>query len=495
MPLRTIKTAIIGLLGLQQFGMGFQPNGIGGPTLTPDETAIVEAVNSVVAAIVGPPGAQANFTYTVANLAARPAINTVPDGTLVYVETQKSWYWSDLPANTYRRMIQPNQAWMTQATWRIDPATGSDENVGDPSAPLASETELFARLPAINQSVTVQIAAAAALGRFLWQPVIERSAAGVTLTIAGTRTLGADHATVSSSDETATQTPRIDAGFAITIGSILQATSGAASGATAVVVALVAGTNYATTPWRNAAGARVAPPSAADNVAVVALPTTTFWSVAIQGATNSLAVSNMSIASIDDPYVQFGTFNTCFFASAFFLSIGFYSFRGCSFRQAADSILVGANSPFFGLCGFSGTGFFAWDGTTFGGMNDCAIAGGMGLVCRDNAYLTVNSLGIIGAAVDALTSVRGSYIRVGGTLYGSGNALRGTVVSQGGSMGVVTAVTPTLASTGQELIVDEAVTSLPTVTTAAAATVNWANWVTNGRNAIGNKTVARVMNT
>ena len=457
MALRTLKTAIAGLLGLTQFPSNFQPSGIGAPTLTEDEKAIVEAVNSIVAAIEGTPGAPANFTYTVATLAARPAVASVPDGTLVFVQSQRSWYRSDLVGNTYRREPLADASWQSVTAWSIDPA-GSAEASGAPGFPIPWE-EFVQRLPVPTVNMTITFVAGAVQPSLIWQPESLPSTARIDITLTAVRTLGTPAVVASSSDETTTLAPRVDAGVALTVGGLVQVVTGATAGATACVTALVTGTNYETSPWRTAGAARAVPPTAGDTIAIVTNATAAFVGIATRGNIR-VTVSNFAISALGGSRDTSGdrqSFAACTFVGAFAGAIStggvsFSVFSGCAFGNGATF----NTQSFLEYCGFvqtvanSEAAFNAGAGQCT--MNDC-VCDGRGIVVRDGSYLNINRVGVMNSTQYALDAIRGGTVRIGGTFYGSLNA-QGTLVDDAGICLVDSAVTPTCAATANQLLVD-----------------------------------------
>jgi hypothetical protein len=309
MPLHTTAPNPAGILGLEElpFPPGFSRNSGGSPILPADEKAIVEAWQTLyaLAGVLPGPGS-AHYTYVVPTLADRPTPAAVGDGVLIFVQSQRSWYRTDLGANTWRREPIADAYWQTVTTWEVDPA-GSVEASGAPGSPIPFE-ELIERLPVPSQNITINVVAGAALQRIIWQMLSKSTAAAITVTVNGVRTLGGNLLVASSSDETATQAPRVDAGVALTLGSLIQATSGGTSGATAAVTRLIAGTNYETSPWRTAGGARAIPPAVNANIAQVTLPSVVFWGVSELGnitvSAENLAIANAtsrSRRSLDAP--------------------------------------------------------------------------------------------------------------------------------------------------------------------------------------------------
>ena len=146
----------------------------------------------------------------------RPVVNTLPDGTLVFVESQRSWYRSDLAGNVYRRESFADPTWMLQAAWGLDTVNGNDENVGSVASPVKTVAEFVARLPQLSQSLIAStVAAGSAIPLFVWQPVIVPGAGNITITIQGVVTLGANQTVTASTNTTALECPSVNVGAAL----------------------------------------------------------------------------------------------------------------------------------------------------------------------------------------------------------------------------------------------------------------------------------------
>jgi hypothetical protein len=407
------------------------------------------------------PGVDANYTYTVGTLAELPAGNSVTNGTIFFVESQRSYYRSDLAGNTYRRMPIADASWQLVTSWEISP-TGNIEASGAPGFPIPFE-EFVTRLPKPTQSITIAVVAGAAMGRMIWQMGCDPTVAAVTVTIAGVRTLGGDLTVATSSDETATLAPRVDAGAALTIGKLVQVTTGVTAGATAYVVALIAGTNYETTPWRSAAGSRVAPPALNDTIAVVTLPSVAFWGITEFGNI-TVNADNFNVTSLGDRVSDFQRFRTSTFVGAFagavsFRGVSFSTISGCGFAQGAS---------FFAPVFVEFTGFVqsaAFTECVFGarsgqGTLDNSVCHGRGIIVRDGGCVNFSRVGVMSSTQPALQVIRTGLLRVTGTYYGSLNAT-GTVVDDGGVMLIDGAVTPTCAAGANELLIDGEANQVP----------------------------------
>jgi len=111
-------------------------------------------------------------------------------------------------------------------------------------------------------------------------------------------------------------------------------------------------------------------------------------------------------------------------------------------------------------------------GLAVGSPND-SLAGG---------FIAINTnVGIMDTGTGAAINVkRGGQLEVFDTLWGSGNLGKGTVVRDRGRVFVHANVTPTLASTGQELELEGSATAVQCVAqvpgTVAVPLVSWADW-------------------
>ena len=394
-----------------------------------------------------------------------------------------------------RRTNVSTPRWAQQANWFLDPA-GDDQNDGATNGTaLASLSEIARRVPVVGAVAAIVVTCAAGnYGDFQWTPSWRGTGAAPIITILGTRTLGANLVVASSSDEAAAAAPLIDAGAALTVGRLIQATSGAQNGATAAVVSLVAGTQYELSPWRNAAGARVVPPAINDTIAVVTNPGTPRLSVGGTGFANQTPGAPVVVQNFSTPLVTMNGYTsvsliTCDLqlASAHAMtSGGLLLLSGCAVLQSASVFNCQNGRMLLSLCGFNRVGLTSSIEVleTVGriSLTNCVIRGGNGVAARTGGLLGINRVGIFGSpttAVDA--SVRG-LISITGTLYGdASNAGKGTRARSGGGIFVAPNVTPTLASTGQELELEAAATANPTTAGVPVAAVGLTSW--NGANA------------
>lgn len=443
-------------------------------------------------------------------------VSTLEDSQLFYVTGRRRYFrWdaSSTAAALSGEVVVPTSApaagrfisvdWTTsienalQAAWTIDPVNGSDDAA---AGPLATFQEYARRVPVLFISQTVTIAATLPdSDNLVYEPQVHwmqsLSATYPTLTITGTRSLGANNATVSSSDETGNAAPLIDIGIALTPGTIIQATSGAVNGSTAVVLAVIAGTQFRTSPWNTAAFARSAPPSVADTVAVVTLPTIN--NIGITANTvGTLTFSNLNIKNIRSMGSATGSafFDICTFGLAQAISPPAgtaWIFRGsaCSTSGIMQAASAGCGLQFRQAGIIRPTDTISCAGLSRAEFTNTVVQSGNidigtpGFVGAGLSTLFISSLGIFGvnAGINLLArrSAGGS---IEGTLYGPnpGGASVGTAVREGGNLKVKSTVTPTLTG-ATELIFEGAGTAIPALAAggavpAASALATWANW-------------------
>lgn len=415
----------------------------------------------------------------VANLAGRPAVATVPNAQLVFVESQRSWYRSDTLSGTYLREPIADVSWRAQTAWGIDTATGSDENVGTIASPLRTMEEFLTRLPAISRDTTATIAAGSAFAATDWIGGLIRTVPGAqaaqpTLTFQGVRTLGPNLVVATSTNEVGNAAPTIDTGAPLTVGRLIQATSGASANATAVVVALIAGTNYRTTPWVVGGFTRTVPPAPGDTIAIVTAMPTVPW-VCLSNPTGTIIYADLDIATtFQESVSSIQIFRTCRIGGLF---IGFqtlaYSLQGCALNLTAFQFQLSKTQ--INGCGIVLTGApnVLIEGGASVYLTDTVIEGAGTIALRNNAVVEMTSLGIFDTTGTALLVLQGAMARVRGTLYGAGNAV-GTIVRSNGHISVETG-TPTLTSVGTELTLEASAQALPPSSLAPGAAVP-ANW-------------------
>lgn len=515
-----------------------------------DNVSVVDGINVVATDLVtgrwifqGPPTGALGANISVANEAALTAlaVSGLPDGTKAFVRSHRS-YWtlrtqgaviiaheniaSSAAARQWSRILEiPHLTWLLEPIYFVDAVAGDDENVGTTNVTaLQSYAEYIRRCPYMYISQTVNILTALPNTDCLvhaldirWHQAL--SATPPTLQVVGLRTLGADNVVVASSDELGNVKPLIDLGIALTVGQILQATSGGVSGATAVVDSLVAGTSFRTSPWQSAAFVRVAPPAPGDNVALVTLPTVNAVGIMMRLDASSAAVGfypelrNLDIAKLCSSMPGGALFDICSFGGANGIGCDpgcIYLFRGCSIETTGFVGNLGQGAMQFRQCAIGGSGAIQWGNGARGEYTNTVLRGRtltMGATTRMGPItMRINSLGMDGqaAASTALLVERGCEVGIEGTLYGAdpGGASTGTNVQEAGHVYVSAAVTPTLTA-ATELILDGAGTAMPDllpsaglVLPAAAALTTWAQWAAGPftRNVMSYKSPANITN-
>jgi hypothetical protein len=417
-----------------------------------------------------------------------------------------------------------SQRWAQQATWFIDSAAGNDENDGASNVTaLATFGEFIRRVPSLYVSVTVNILTTLPDADSLVNDFVNRwhqplSVTRASLTLTGTVTLGGAQVIAASSDEVGNAAPTIDVGAALVVGNIIQSINGANPGSTAVVVALIAGTLYRTSPWRSTAPGRVAPPAVGTTIGVQTRPTINALGLRFASNVIGLTVNNLDIKDVwQSQGPSLASFNVCSFAGAQNIQpLGgcSYNFSGCSFTTtgAIGPQLGGARS-FWSLCGIvapnntmlvGGFGFAAFSNTVLqNGRID------VGNINNPGGMISFSSLGIYGVAGGTTIKIEdGAIGRIQGTLYGTdpGGGATGCDVREGGKLFVAANITPTLTA-GTELIFEGAATasSAPPLATGVipiavalnnwgAGAGGWSNPATFNRNVLSYSTGASITN-
>lgn len=444
-------------------------------------------------------------------------LTTLVDGQLIYVKGRRRYYrWDALSSATSGiagEIVMPASSpgtgrfisvpWTTsienalQAAWQIDPIGGSDDNA---TGPLATFMEFTRRVPVMYIPMTVQILSTLPdTDNLVYEPMIEwrqaLSASYPTLVITGTRTVGGNSAVATSSDETGNQAPRVDAGVALTIGSIIIATSGAQVNATAVVTALIAGTNFETSPWRSAGGSRVAPPAVADTIASITLPTINRTAIGGTELQNGPSYVNFNIKTGTLQVRAFYT--TCTFPSGSqavpAAASGSYIYFGCGFLTSTLGTGNGGTRTSFLQCGMirASAGALGWSNGAVGNLTDCVLRNWSlasninGQQVSQGGFLCVASVGLAGygnAQTGCNIRTNGQLV-IQGTLYGAdpGGASIGTDVRQGGKVFVLSTVTPSLTGATELLFENAGTANAPPplatgVIPVAVALTTWNQW-------------------
>lgn len=467
------------------------------------DRGVIQEISDVPSLSIEVPGNFQNIDQSVTIVTQLPATGTYPDGVMFYVAARKSIYRSSSAG--WVRLPIADPSWMTQTAWGIDTVNGNDDNVGSVVSPLRSWAELRARLPAISQpSYTVTIAAGSsftASDPITWSPTSITVGSFPIISVTATRTLGSNLTISTSSDEATNVPPRVDAGVAFPIGTILQATSGAQIGATTTVCEVVAGTNFNVSKWGSSSGVAVAPPAPGDTIAVVTLVSVNRFGFA--SPTAIPLINGLDIANLQNDFSTNVVFQVCRISGSFSLSRpGFMQLDRCFmnsnsfFYLSAPSVSLIAN-----LCGIVRTGasnlpVYCGSGAVASFTHTLVIDGGFD--CERYSSILLNHVGIRKAPVAAVAVHNHGFVTVTNTLYGANNPALGTMVKEGGHMTIYTGYLPTLASVGQELELEGATTANPLssgIPTTAVSLLNWSTWsATFGRNVMSYTSGASINN-
>jgi len=396
-----------------------------------------------------------------------------------------------------RQLVATTARWLQQAAWFVSAAAGDDQNDGNTNGTaLASYAEYIRRVPYLYVPQTVNILDTLPdSDNLVHSPEVRwhqgLSGTQPTLTVTGTRVLAAAEIVAASTDEVANAAPTITVAAAVWVeGTILQVVAGANVGATAVVVRDLTGGVARTTPWRSAAGARVAPPALNDTISRVTLPTVNIVNVQLTAFTTlPPSFNSLNIKGINRTVSAF--FTVCSFAGAQNIAAtsngGFHIYSGCSITTSgATASTTGGSTTFYTLCGFAKptVGAQLWAEGARGSFSACVIERwriNVGDIGGPGGFVDVSSLGIFdnAAASTAVKVERGGRLSIGGTLYGPDptGASVGTDVREGGHVDGAAAVTPTLTA-ATELLFENAATAIPelvagAVVPNAAALNNW----------------------
>jgi hypothetical protein len=228
------------------------------------------------------PSGQGGGELIVADIAQLAALDgsTLPDGTTVKTLTVDQLFELDkesvaapngitvvaaIGGGNWLRILSPVPRWTSQYTWYVNAVTGNDENDGaSPGTPIASLAEIVRRLQVIDfANYTVNILSdLPSTDVFDFSPGFSGSTnipAGVqaTFTLLGTSTPAFSGAVTSAVGATpATNTPtQLTAGISWGgfVGKIIQLTSGALSGFTAVVLKDLGAGSARLSTWFNPA--------------------------------------------------------------------------------------------------------------------------------------------------------------------------------------------------------------------------------------------------
>jgi len=472
-------------------------------------------------------------TISVANeaaLTAFPSAN-LKNGTRAYVESHRSWWTIRTQALTLRdnEIIASNQPatrqWVRETndqhmSWAftystatpvfVDPAAlaAANENDGLTALTAIGIAEVWRRLPVLVQDLRIVCTGSGAFPAsnvLTVSPQVRYlSALSVPATVevlvdgvitAGVLPVGATGILATSTNVVGNVPPQITdtggAGIVWVRGTLLEVTSGASVGARSFVEFDEGGGLASVGVWRNAAGtANAVPPLAGDTYRVITLTVTP--DLLVIGPTvvtlNNFRVTGWRQCAGFGPTTAAVSLVNCSIEFGAFAPLSGSSIVTNSSYVRITIILI-ANGVLWNTSGtsFDRVALVFPMRVTYGGRMTCAngflqsdaATGGLA-ISADNSvdgvgggFVLASNFGVRGVGTTAAVQVRkGGILNVTGTLWGSGNTLTGVQVVEGGNVYVRSTVTPTLASTGQELVIG---------TLGAPAT--WVAWVAAGRNA------------
>jgi hypothetical protein len=413
----------------------------------------------------------------------------------------------------------------------VDFTSGDDSASGiTAGTPLRTLRQIAKRWPYLTQSMTInQVGVAAnpaATDPFCWTPMVlgwDGTGSIPEVTFIGIETLSTlsaggqngivNVATAEAGNVAPSLTDTAGAGVTWVEGTII-VTVAPTAGVWAAVLKDLGGGVAEVSPWRNAAGtgAGTAPPNATTYMAATytQLPDVfvggpcrfvfqkvQFEKMSCLNDTTSfgkVTACNMSLIRCVHPY--WGSTP----AGARVQIRGSYGRRSTTWNTSGSLIVsVGSGLVSFFGCGLNRAGCTL--GIRVGGCANISFASCV-IEHRNTPGIAVSGLpiqfefprsamiliacGIFGVdnAAPALLVDQGGAVSVQGTLYGANNAGQGTKVIRGGLISVIAANTPTLAATGQELVLgNDYVNALPSLRGSAgaalpalAALTNWAQW-------------------
>lgn len=409
------------------------------------------------------------------------------DRTSVAVPDQKTVIAAVGGGNWLRQELR-DPTWSSQAAWEIDPASGDDENTGEPGAPLQTWAEFVRRVTTLGVSMTVTI-----LDNIAENLVGEFGAVtnGLTLTVQGNPTvLATGTIAVVANPNPATNaegtlTSASVADWTPYVGRIVECTSGAAATCQTVVMANVAG--VAQIPfWARRTTFSNPLPVAGDTIRVLQLTT----APSAQFVTDNLALIVRYLDLTGTSWLNAigggstPVFEACEVATVLVLTGLPITLFGCS-RKAGGSFVGPVRTTFIGGGWFAAlspqnSGQFVCQGT----ISYAAVTiGGTGTQDNGNGpSLEINTggLGIFNVAGTALAVRHGGRIGATGAIYGDGNTV-GCQVEDGGIMQLTEALTPTITGV-TEIQIDGQATVVPPLVAgdlavpAASALTTWAQW-------------------
>lgn len=383
----------------------------------------------------------------------------------------------------------PVPHWANQLNWDLDSAAGNDENSGiaGAGAPIKTMMEINRRLRMVNSgsTYTVNVFAAGIPSNdtIRWNPQLAGNPTGGTTTLllkgVTTNTVSsAFTATSASVPSTNTQASVTDNSvtWSAQIGQLITMTSGAASGAQAMIAKdLGAGAARVSDFYFPASGVASAMPAPADTYVIKALPVLlggfggqaqqSRCKLSVQDLTYSVAAGMSMAGDMTFTGVRFTVP-----LSVQGTQYGFFGLFCCSVHLSVLGTALSSTGP--QVVQFFGGGFINC-------RLDVAIMASYAFrslfqasVMRHTPTFSGGGFVSIGAScgffdspggTSAITIGRNMYVdvRVGAELYGSGNALFGVVCNEGSTLIVDSSITPTLTGTSGDFSFDGMTTALP----------------------------------
>lgn len=418
-----------------------------------------------------------------------------------------SWYSQDETTTPYFALV-----YAPASPCVVDPAAGNDDNDGI-FLPLKTMNEFCRRIPKMFAPIQCNILSTAPdSDNFVFTPrlawIQSFSATYPTLTLLGIRTVGGNLVVAASTNEAGNVPPTVTvAAQAWTAGQILQATSGAQNGATAVVISDLGAGVARTSPWRSSAGARVVPPAAADTIAITTRPTintVSIWAIVDLAPT----IRDLDIKSIRLHAGNTYNIQVCSFAGAqslFAPAGGSCLFSGCSITTTGPIAgSINGSTAIYRICGMVKPNAITSLGTAVSvELTDCVLQGyGFDLATSGGpgGRLQIQGTGFITGTAKILDVRKNFNVYISGTFYGSGATTCAVDVSDGGHVFVSSTQIPTVTG-AIELRIDNAGTAIPALAAgaavpAASALTTWANWVAApfSRNVVGYTSLSSITN-
>lgn len=457
----------------------------------------------------------------------------MPNGTLIWVISLKRYYTFDaLDAGAtilteriagFNGGMWVSQDYTSSNFWAltysaatpclINPYTGSDDNDGlTAGTALQSFAEVARRCPTIYQPMVITYLGAVSpfTGQFpTWDPEVIYNplfgAAYPSITINGVESVvgvpvgNTGVINTSTNGTAATNTPprvtdTAGAGATWPVGSIIRITSGAQIGAWAVVLKDEGAGTGRTSLWTTLAGTVLSTPPVNGS-------TYNFinWMQFADFAVTAKCPINLNLMQLNHwTGMELGTLTTasvytltnCKISSAMTfitpLGVGAIVFNACALEQVSTLVSVGnlLNINFSGIrttnsVRVTSGGRLALGNSMFQGQG---VSMPLDADTTSGGVVSFNNVAIWDSATDAVMVQRQGTAYIRGALWGSGNALKGVRARSGGRINVKTGITPTLASTGQELELENAATASAApplgtgVIPVAVALTTWVQW-------------------